>query len=212
MPVNEKQISGETIYQRQQYMKGGLGRRYWDYRDNVALSVLDEADMVIVDLGCGEGITLEKMVARFKAGSIVGVDVIPENVAICLDHNLPVRQGNLYDLDLADGSVDAVTLMEVIEHLERPEAAVRQIHRILKPGGKLVIVFPNDAIVKVARLLTLKFKEAAYDPGHTRQWTPGDMRLLLNGAGFTVFFSKSIPFRWYPISLHCVVAARKLAP
>lgn len=76
MPANEKQISGEPLYQRKQYQKGGVGRIYWDYRDKVALSLLDDRDKRIVDLGCGEGITLEKLVKKFPTSEVIGIDYL----------------------------------------------------------------------------------------------------------------------------------------
>jgi len=99
--------------------------------------------------------------------------------------------------------------MEVIEHLDYPETAIQEINRVLIPNGRLVVVFPNDRILKIARILTLRFREAAYDPGHVRQWTPYDMDVLLNRHGFTTVFSRNVPFYLWPISLHCIMAAEK---
>jgi len=97
--------------------------------------------------------------------------------------------------------------MEVIEHLDYPETAIQEINRVLIPNGRLVVVFPNDRILKIARILTLRFREAAYDPGHVRQWTPYDMDVLLNRHGFTTVFSRNVPFYFWRASLHCVMAA-----
>jgi ubiquinone/menaquinone biosynthesis C-methylase UbiE len=209
MPVNEKQTAGQTLLQRSQYGKGGIGRLYWDYRDRVALSFLDERDRNIVDLGCGEGITLEKMARQMPGRNLLGLDCMQENIDICLAHGLPARRGNLYDLDLPDESVDAVMLLEVIEHLEHPETALRQIHRVLKPGGKVILVYPNDRTFKIARTITLRFEEASYDPGHVRQWTYPEIKGLLHLHGYTVMKSRFIPFFMWAVSLHGVVAARK---
>ena len=211
MPVNEKQTSGEPLYQRKQYQKGGVGRLYWDYRDRVALSLLNEQDKRIVDLGCGEGITLQKLVTMFPTSEVIGIDYLQENVHICLEYGLPTQQGSVYDIDLADNSVSAVIFMEVIEHLEYPETAIKQIHRILKPNGKLITVFPNDGFFKIARIITLKFKEASYDAGHVKQWTHKEIKRFLNQYEFSVFFSRSTPFFLWSISLHGIVGSRKLA-
>ncbi|MBW1842609.1 MAG: class I SAM-dependent methyltransferase [Deltaproteobacteria bacterium] len=209
MPVTKSHQKQETIYQRDQYAKGGLGQWHWDRRDQTALSLVRPSDRTIVDIGCGEGITLEKMHKLFPERRIVGIDNLPENIDICKNHGCNAKTGDVYNLPLPSNSVDFVLFMEVIEHLEHPETAIQEIRRVLVHSGRIVIVFPNDMVFKIARILTLRFREAAYDPGHVRQWTPGDMHDFLTGQGFTPAFSRNIPFNFWPVSLHCIMAADK---
>jgi len=209
MPVTELNQQQEAIYQRDQYAKGGIGRRHWDKRDQTALNLVRPTDQTIVDIGCGEGVTLEKIHRLFPERKVVGIDTLPENVDICKRHGCRAVQGDVNNLPFLSKSIDFVLFMEVIEHLEHPEKAIQEIRRILVPGGRLVIVFPNDRVFKIARTLTLRFREAAYDPGHVRQWTPHDTRDLLKRNGFNTVFSRNIPFYLWPVSLHCVMAADK---
>ena len=209
MPVTERNQRQEKIYQRDQYAKGGIGRWHWDKRDQLALNLVRPTDRKIVDVGCGEGITLEKLHKLFPERGVSGVDTLSENVDICRSHGCTAKQGDVYDLPFPDESVDCVFFMEVIEHLDYPEMAIQEIHRVLVSGGRLVIVFPNDRVFKITRILTLRFREAAYDPGHVRQWTPHDMQNVLSTHGFMYSFSRNIPFYLWPISLHCVMAAEK---
>lgn len=111
--------------------------------------------------------------------------------------------------NVRDESDDAILFLEVLEHLDQPELAIAQIQRILKPGGKLVLLFPNDTFFKLAKPMTYKFREAFYDPGHGKQWTPGEVRKFLTKERFVVVEVKSIPFLIWPISLHGLIAARK---
>lgn len=212
MPVREHKDGGAPLSQRLQYAKGGIGRAYWDYRDRQILSLLGDDDRLVIDVGCGEGITLEKLGAENPHRVIVGIDALQENVDICRQRGLPARAGDVYRLDFAPSSVDAVLLAEVIEHLERPGEAVREIHRVLKPGGRVIIVYPNDAVFRLARLLTLKWEEAFYDAGHVAQWTPGKMEALLTNCGFSITASRSIPFFFWTLSLHGVICAAKKGP
>ena len=207
MPVTELNQQQEAIYQRAQYAKGGIGRWHWDKRDQTALNLVRPTDQTIVDIGCGEGITLEKIHRLFPERKVMGIDTLPENVDICNRHGCRAVQGDVYNLPFLSKSVDFVLFMEVIEHLVHPEKAIQEIRRILVPGGRLVVVFPNDRVFKIARILTLRFREAAYDPGHVRQWTPCDIRSFLRRQGFTSVFSRNIPFYLWQISLHCVMAA-----
>jgi len=211
MPVNVAEKSDRPLYQREQYAKSLPGRTYWDYRNKVAASLLDGNDHTIVDLGCGEGIALEMAARMFPGADVFGVDYLAENVEICSRHGLRAIRGDLYDLDIPDGSVDAALLQEVIEHLDDPEAAVCEVHRILRPGGKLILVFPNDRTWKFVWRMMLMFKEANYDYGHVRQWTPRSARRFLAERGFDVFYSRPTPLPIWPIALDAVVAGRKRA-
>ncbi len=196
------------LRQREQYAKGGIGKRYWDYRDRQTLSYISE-EKIIVDVGCGEGITLEKLVKKFPDRKIAGIDYSPENVEVCKEHQLPARVGNAYGLDFGDASVDCCLFMEVIEHLLDPLKALREIHRIMRKEGLLLIVFPNDLPFKIARLACLKFREAFTPSGHVKQWTPREMRKALESTGFTVVDLQCLPFYFWGCSLHCLVVARK---
>lgn len=207
MPVDTNLEKQGMIYQRQQYAKGGLGARYWDYRDDTALRYVVGGR--IVDIGCGEGITLEKVVGRHAGARVVGIDSEPENIAICRHHGLPAQYGTVAALPFADGTQDCALLFEVIEHLDDPAGALAEIHRVLRPAGRLIIIFPNDRMFLIARLLTGMLKEAFYDAGHVRQWTPRSIRRALAAAGFAPAAQQSLPFRLWPISLHHLVVADK---
>ena len=198
----------KTLSQRTQYSKGGIARRYWDYRDERILSYIRN-ERKILDIGCGEGITLQKLLYRFPEKDISGIDVSCANVEICKKCGLPVKQGSVYDLEFGNESFDCCILTEVIEHLEYPLKAVQEIYRVLRKSGLLILLFPNDFTFKLARILTLKFREAFYDYKHLKQWTPREIRKVLKENRFDILQQKSIPFHLWHCSLHHLVAARK---
>jgi ubiquinone/menaquinone biosynthesis C-methylase UbiE len=134
---------------------------------------------------------------------------MPENGRICDSHGLPIVIGDIYALALPENSIDAIVFLEVVEHLENPGAALKEIHRVLKPNGKLLMTFPNDTVYWWARMITFKFREARYDLGHKKQYRPGEMACVLEKAGFAVFSIKSFPFGLWPLSTHCIIGARK---
>jgi ubiquinone/menaquinone biosynthesis C-methylase UbiE len=209
MPVDGKVLANEQIlYQRQQYEKGGIGRLYWDYRDREIMRHVEGNRML--DIGCGEGVTLGKMVDRFPEKTILGIDSLQENVDICRKHDLPVENGDVYDLRFTDGSVDCCLLIEVIEHLEDHRKALKEIHRVLRKGGLLILLFPNDRNFKISRMLTGKLREAFYDAGHVRQWTPVLMKSALESIGFRILEMQNLPFWLWTFSLHSIVVADKI--
>jgi SAM-dependent methyltransferase len=200
-------MTGELL-QREQYAKGGIGRWYWDLRDQRTLSYIGE-ERNILDLGCGEGVTLEKILRQFPGRNVQGIDPSAEKVGICKEYQLPARQGSAYALDLEDGCWDCCLFLEVIEHLPEPQKALGEIHRVLRKGGLLLLIFPHDWLFKVARLGFLKFKEAFAPSGHVKQWTPAEMRQIMETIGFAVQEVVFLPFRFWWCSFHCLLVARK---
>jgi ubiquinone/menaquinone biosynthesis C-methylase UbiE len=197
-----------SLLQREQYGKGGIGRWYWDFRDKRTLSYIrDEKN--ILDVGCGEGITLEKLLQNFPDRNVVGIDYSPEKVGICEQHRLPARQGNACELEFADHSMDCCLFLEVVEHLLDPLKALHEIHRVLRIGGLLLLIFPNDFLFKFARLSFGKFKEASAPSGHVKQWTPAEMRRTLERIGFAIRDVACLPFHFWSCSLHCLMVARR---
>lgn len=208
MPVDVNLPKKGILYQREQYLKAGVGRWYWDYRDNKILDFIQNKK-VILDIGCGEGILMEKIIKSFPDTKIFGIDPSPENVDICKKYDMDVIAGSVYELPLNDESVDCVLFIEVIEHLDTPELAFREIKRVLRKGGELILLFPNDSVFRLARILTFKFKEAFYDAGHIKQWSPATMVNALDKIGFDTSYKKNLPFCLWLTSLHCLIVAIK---
>lgn len=208
MPVDDKVLGkGEVLYQRQQYEKGGIGRLYWDYRDRKIMRYINGDE--ILDIGCGEGITLNKIINKFPQKKVLGIDYLIENVEICKKYNLPVERGDVYNLEFADESIDCCLLIEVIEHLTDYAKALKEIYRVLRNEGILIVLFPNDRNFKIARILTGKFKEAFYDAGHVKQWKPRLMKNVLETVNFNVLRIEFLPFLLWVFSLHSIVIAKK---
>jgi|SRR4051794_17041925 2-polyprenyl-3-methyl-5-hydroxy-6-metoxy-1,4-benzoquinol methylase len=91
------------------------------------------------------------------------------------------------------GPYDAVVLAEVIEHLHTaPELVLGYLRRLLVPGGRLFVQTPNAAALWKRRALLLghnpfeRIRADPGDPGHFREYTAGELRQILRGAGFTV--------------------------
>jgi ubiquinone/menaquinone biosynthesis C-methylase UbiE len=196
------------LLQREQYGKGGIGRWYWDFRDRRTLSYIGD-EKNILDVGCGEGITLEKLLRKFPDRNIVGIDYSPEKVVACAQNQLPAKCGSAYELEFSDGSMDCCLFLEVVEHLLDPLKALREIHRVLRKGGLLLLIFPHDFLFKVARLACAKFQEAFAPSGHVKQWTPAEMHQILEGVGFAIQEVACLPFYFWWCSLHCLVVARR---
>ena len=93
----------------------------------------------ILDVGCGTGGNLE-MLKKF--GAAEGVDVSDEALEFCKSKGLNVHKGLAEKLPFADQTFDVVTALDVVEHLDDDIAGLKEMHRVLKTGGKTLIFVP----------------------------------------------------------------------
>jgi len=97
----------------------------------------------VLDVGCGSGVLLARM--KSLGWQVEGVEVDPGGVAAARARGVTVHQGQLADARFPESHFDAVHSAHVIEHVHDPAALLRECFRILKPGGKLVMLTPNTA-------------------------------------------------------------------
>jgi len=116
---------------------------------NALLTTLAPASPRILEAGCGRG----SVVRLGNKAAITGIDIEPAE----LQHNKllqEARVGDIQDCELEPSSFDVAVCWNVLEHLERPEAALANLSSALKPGGLLVLGVPNRRSLK-ARLVRL---------------------------------------------------------
>ena len=150
---------------------------------------------VVLDAGCGSGRVFQHRLAG-RVRRVVGVDVTDEPRA---NENIDdALKGNLAALPLRSEQFDLIVVSHVAEHLTRPEAVLRELARVLRPGGRLLLLTPNrwHYVPLVARLAPHRLHVAlnrwrgvdARDifPTAYRANTAGRLRSLATDAGLAV--------------------------
>ena len=139
---------------------------------------------VLADVGCGTGRLWTRLRGRFSRG--IGIDAIRYDG---LPHDMEFRVADLDTLTLpaGDGEADVVAAVETIEHLENPRGFVRELARITRAGGLVVITTPNQ--LSALSLMTLAtrqqfsaFQDNTY-PAHRTALLETDLRRIASECG-----------------------------
>ncbi len=129
----------------------------------------------VVDLGCGTGTVLG---ALRDLGETIGVEIDDTLRAVAVGRGLDVRAGALPDrVPVEPGTADVVLLLDVLEHLEDPVAALGTARKLLAPDGMLVITVPAYQWLWSAHDVTLR---------HKRRYTRDALTRLASDAGFAI--------------------------
>ncbi len=138
----------------------------------------------LLDVGCSSGAFLHSAV---KLGYLAeGVEPAERAAATAQASGLKVFRGLLHEAKYPDASFDAVTLLEVIEHLQNPLALLQEIQRILKPGGILLVGTGNAASWSAKAFgAQWDYFKIRQHGGHVSFFNPDSLKKLGAQAGFT---------------------------
>lgn len=135
----------------------------------------------LLDVGCATGTFLLGM-RRHSNLELFGVEISRHAAEIARSEGLNVVTGSLEQAAFPDEHFDAITLWDVFEHLHDPAGTLEELHRILRPGGALIMRVPNLDSWD-ARLFGPYW--AGLDaPRHTYVFRIQDLRRFLSRAGF----------------------------
>lgn len=112
-----------------------------------------------LDVGIGTGWLIESMIAR-GAEQVIGVDVSPERVRVVSERLASLGDGRVrfFCMDaeslneLSENQLSFINFRDVIEHLENPEKGLRELNRVLKDGGELLIQTPNAFVHETLKI------------------------------------------------------------
>lgn len=146
----------------------------------------------VLDVGCGGGYTTEFLTRR---GAVVsGVDPSEKLVSAARDHatstglTIDYTVGKAEKLPYPDSSFDVVTCVDVLEHVDSPGTAIREIHRVLKPGGLFMYDTINRTLRSLVVMIWVPERLLGIVPKGAHAWrdfiTPREMDGCLVAAGF----------------------------
>lgn len=127
-------------------------------------------DGKVVDIGCGSGFFLQLLAKHATHRGIYGIDFSSSSIVRCR-REIPEGKfllSDIYRLGCRDGVFDTIICMETLEHVERPDDALREIMRVCRDGGHVIITIPNGP--------------DDHYIGHLNFWSESEFRSVLVGA------------------------------
>ncbi|HRE48771.1 MAG TPA: methyltransferase domain-containing protein, partial [Aggregatilineales bacterium] len=178
----------------------------------------------ILDCGCGRGFYL-KMFRAVSGCRLYGLELESEIAAKGWNNvrHLPgitITQASIYEQPYADNSFDGVILSEVLEHIDDEKGGLRELWRVLKPGGILAVTVPHanypfwwDPINKTLETLFNRPIRSGTFAGiwanHVRLYTPDHLRNVVAEAGFLVEEERSFTHHSFPFIHNLVYGVGK---
>ncbi|HUL72400.1 MAG TPA: metalloregulator ArsR/SmtB family transcription factor [Vicinamibacterales bacterium] len=178
----------------QQFFAGAAGQ--WDRlreelfgRDFAAQALIGllPSHWVVGDLGCGTGVLLDMLAPH--VARVIGIDASEEMLSAARERvtgrgNVDLRRGSLESLPLEAATLDAATMMLVLHHVASPQAAIADAARVLKPGGRLLVV----------DMLPHEREEYRRQMGHVwLGFAPDQIQRWMQQAGLTAVAASVLP-------------------
>ncbi len=143
----------------------------------------------LLDIGCGTGDLLLMLAKRGKCTTLYGIDISPNMVKKAkknLAGRAVIQYGDAENIPFKSNFFDYVASTEAFHHYENPKRAVKEMHRVLKKGGHLLLADFSISGWLIRKLFLL------VEPGHIKIYSRKEFSQLLRDAGFQIEEQKRI--------------------
>ncbi|EKE06755.1 MAG: methyltransferase type 11 [uncultured bacterium] len=153
------------------------------------LQNIESKDLKSLDVGCGTGAVLKFLQdASYKAK---GIDFSDTALRYCKSRGLDVQYGIATKIPMPDNSFDIITALDVVEHIEDDKNVIKELYRVLKPGGICIITVP-------AHMWLWSYHDVSLH--HKRRYSKNSLKQLANLVSQDFFISWFHMFILIPVT------------
>jgi ubiquinone/menaquinone biosynthesis C-methylase UbiE len=202
MKFSESSASSEELYEWciKEYSSNNVISRilinnfYEKLRKVIIIPILPQIRSII-EIGCGAGESTKKILKMVCNVKYEATEYDLRYIDALNNKNLPfkISQENVYGLNKEENSYDCVIMLEVLEHLENYELALKEIFRVSRKY--VIISVPNEPIWRILNILRFKYvKQFGNTPGHINHWGSSELRQLITKYGLIVKMAMPLPW------------------
>lgn len=152
----------------------------------------------VLEVGCGPGFSSEKIVSMLDRSTKFFIsDYEKENVDDArkkLGDRANVSLENIYSLDREDKGISLIFVLEVLQHLEKPEEALEEVKRV--GSHYFILGVPREPVWRILNMLRGKYlKDFGNTPGHLQHWSKKRFKKFLEDNSFQIVATES-PLPW----------------
>ena len=187
--------------------------KFWDfyivpsYSKTLARIDLQKGSKIL-DLGCGTGALLKILEDRFPSSELTGIDLTEEMLAVAkqkLSDNVELLLGSATNLPFDSKSFDWILMSNVIGHLSDKKAALKEVHRVLKNPGKIVI---TDWTRDFQTMNLVHFYTKLINYSQYRSLRTTELESLLDDCDFNHLHTERYKINWF-WGLYTILAEKK---
>lgn len=159
-------------------------KRLFEHRLSQLEPLVGAGALDVLEVGSGRGVFLEAAMAR--GHRVTAQDISQDAVdAIRQRLGIPAMAGPLESLGLASGAFDLVHMNHVLEHIPDPARTLREIRRVLRPGGILYVEVPRQSnlLNRLSGIMAGSEFGFTYHPGHLYLFSPESLKKLMTDCG-----------------------------
>lgn len=165
----------------------------------------------ILDVGCGSGEFLFQIMKQTdKLWVLAGNDISNQTLANLSDKGIEVFPGRFEEVSIQSDSICAITMLQVLEHFEKPSDVIKTAYRVLKPNGIVIIETPSfDGLD--ARIFKRRYWGGYHFPRHWTIFNENSIKRMLEASGFQIVKISYLPSPAFWIqSFHHYLSERKI--
>lgn len=193
------------------------GRQYYGHISRQVMGGLTQGGLLL-DIGCGTGLFIERYLG--SGNEAVGIDISRGMIARartrCPESEFLVGTAEL--LPFRTNTFDAVVSLLAFSYLQHPEAVIKDVYRILRPGGKFALcTLGKNVLTSVVPALywlgeKMELRKIGVGDFDERYYTEEEMHRLLSSAGFTDLSVKRCSFAHVSLAKPIFHIAKKMEP